>query len=178
MKKETIISVNTGKAVKNVGELRENIKHYKKELEGLNIGSEKYRQTLTNLEQNQAALRNAMHATTGSFKDLQAASIGLTSDMSKVNKVTAEAIKLTKDETTSYNELVRVLAQMKEAWRSTTNADDRKKLGETINAVNDYERFFKSDRFHLYTDVSGESIIRVIRQRVKTDYEKEINNEQ
>ena len=53
----------------------------------------------------------------------------------------------------------------------------RKKL-ETINAVNDYERFFKSERFHLYTDVSGESIIRVIRQRVKTDYEKEINNEQ
>lgn len=51
----------------------------------------------------------------------------------------------------------------------------RKKL-ETIKAVMDYERFFKSDRFHLYTKVSGDSIIRVVRQRVKTDYEKEINN--
>ena len=53
----------------------------------------------------------------------------------------------------------------------------RKKL-ETINAVMDYERFFKSDRFHLYTKVSGDSIIRVVRQRVKTDYEKEFNNGQ
>ena len=51
----------------------------------------------------------------------------------------------------------------------------RKKI-ETVKAVHDYERFFKSDRFHLYTDVSGESIIRVVRQRVKTEYEKEINN--
>lgn len=53
----------------------------------------------------------------------------------------------------------------------------RKKL-ETIKAVMDYERFFKSDRFHLYTKVSGDSIIRVVRQRVKTDYEKEFNNGQ
>lgn len=137
MTKETIISVNTGQAVKNVGELRNNIKHYKKELEGLNIGSEEYQKTLTKLEANQAALRNAMHGTTVSFQDLQKAAIGLTNELTKVDTVTEEAIKLTKDETTSYNELVRVLAQMKEAWRSTTNADDRKKLGETINAVND-----------------------------------------
>ena len=53
----------------------------------------------------------------------------------------------------------------------------RKKL-ETIKAVMDYEMFFKSDRFHLYTKVSGDSIIRVVRQRVKTDYEKEFNNGQ
>ena len=51
----------------------------------------------------------------------------------------------------------------------------RKKL-ETIKAVMDYEKFFKSDRFHLYTKVSGDSIIRVVRQRVKTEYEKELNN--
>ena len=46
----------------------------------------------------------------------------------------------------------------------------RKKI-ETVKAVHDYERFFKSDRFHLYTKVSGDSIIRVIRERVKKEYE-------
>ena len=44
----------------------------------------------------------------------------------------------------------------------------RKKL-EVIKTVSDYERFFKSDRFHLYTDVSGDTIIRVIRERVKKE---------
>ena len=53
MTKKTILSVETGKAVKNVGELRENIKQYKKELESLNIGSDEYRRTLTKLEENQ-----------------------------------------------------------------------------------------------------------------------------
>lgn len=52
----------------------------------------------------------------------------------------------------------------------------RKKL-ETIKAIMDYEHFFKSDRFHLYTKVSGESIIRVVRERVKKDYEDFINKD-
>ena len=52
----------------------------------------------------------------------------------------------------------------------------RQKL-ETIRTVNDYERFFRSDRFHLYTRFSGDSIIRVIRERVKKEYE-DFNNKE
>ena len=137
MTKKTIISVETQEAVKNVAELKENIRYYKDELSKAKIGSDEYTATLTKLEQNQAALRNAMHGTTVSIQELQRAAIGLTSDMKNVDAVTAEATKLTKDEATSYNELVRIMAQMKEAWRSTTSAGDREKLAKSINAVND-----------------------------------------
>ena len=67
MTKKTIISVETQEAVKNVAELKENIRYYKDELSKAKIGSDEYTATLTKLEQNQAALRNAMHGTTVSI---------------------------------------------------------------------------------------------------------------
>lgn len=48
----------------------------------------------------------------------------------------------------------------------------RKKL-ETIKAAHDYENFFRSDRFHLYTNYAGDAIIRTIKERVKKEYENE-----
>lgn len=48
------------------------------------------------------------------------------------------------------------------------------KKREALRTVIDYERFFKSGRFHLYTKVSGESIIRTIKERVRKEIENGI----
>ena len=129
MTKKTILSVETGKAVKNVGELRENIKQYKKELESLNIGSDEYRRTLTKLEENQAALRNAMHATAAGFTEVMNAATAANVKFDENNK-------LVREDTLSYNELVRGLAKLKEQWRATTNAAERQRVGEQIDQIN------------------------------------------
>lgn len=36
-------------------------------------------------------------------------------------------------------------------------------------AVNDYERFFKSERFALYCPVPGEKVIRTIKERIENE---------
>lgn len=129
MTKKTILSVETGQAVKNVGDLRNNIKQYKKELEGLNIGSDEYRRTLTKLEENQAALRNAMHATAAGFTEVVNAATAANVKFDENNK-------LVREDTLSYNELVRGLAVLKEQWRATTNAAERQRVGEQIDQIN------------------------------------------
>lgn len=135
--KVKVIEIKTGPAIKSIQDLKDNITAYKDKLKGLDIGSKEYQQTLTSLQENQAALRNAMYSTTASIEQVQKAAIGLTADFSDMNAVIRETTAKLKDETTSYNEYVRVLAQLKEAWRSTTDANDRAKLGEAINDVND-----------------------------------------
>ena len=130
MVKETIISVQTGAAVKNIAELRENIKKYKGDLEAAALGSDEYKKALQDLQANQQMLRDAMHATTASFEDLNKAVLESTVDFDKNNEiVTMEGV--------SYNALVNKLADLKQAWRSTTDAQERAKLGERINNVND-----------------------------------------
>lgn len=129
MTKKTILSVETGQAVKNVGDLRNNIKQYKKELESLNIGSDEYRRTLTKLEENQAALRNAMHATAAGFTEVVNAATAANVKFDENNK-------LVREDTLSYNELVRGLAVLKEQWRATTNAAERQRVGEQIDQIN------------------------------------------
>lgn len=44
----------------------------------------------------------------------------------------------------------------------------RDKLNAIV-AVKDYEDFFKSDRFLLYTKFPGEKIIRIVRERVNDE---------
>lgn len=137
MAKEKIIEIKTGPAIKSIQDLRDNITEYKKVLSSLEIGTKEYQETLTSLQQNQAALRNAMYGTTASMEQVRKAAIGLTSDFRDMDAVIADTTAKLKDESTSYNEYVRILAQLKEAWRSTTDAGDRAKLGEAIDAVND-----------------------------------------
>ena len=61
MVKETIISVQTGKAVENIAQLRENIKKYKGDLEAAALGSDEYKKALQDLQANQQMLRDARH---------------------------------------------------------------------------------------------------------------------
>ena len=129
MVEETIISVQTGQAVKNIAELKENIKAYKEALAGAEFGSKEYKDTIDQLQASQQMLRDAMHNTTASYEELNAAVNANTIQFDKNNEiVTMEGV--------SYNALVNKLADLKQAWRSTTDAAERAKLGERINNVN------------------------------------------
>ena len=130
MAKEKIIEIKTGPAIKSVQDLKDNITAYKKELANLEIGTEEYQSTLKSLQENQAALRNAMYGTTASLQEVMDAATA-------ANVAFDDNNKLVQAETLSYNELVRELAILKEEWRSTTDAAERAKLGEKINNVND-----------------------------------------
>lgn len=129
MAKEKIIEVKTGDAIKNIQDLKNNISALKEQLKTLNIGSTEYKETLNSLQENQAALRNAMYATSTSLKDVMNAATA-------ANVTFDDNNKLVKKETLSYNELVRELAILKESWRSTTDEATRADIGAKINNVN------------------------------------------
>lgn len=111
-----ILNVRTGEAVKSVGELRDNIKEYKKAIETAEVGSETFRAAQKGLVENQNALRNAMHASTASMEDVAKDAQGMG---------------------TSYNALVANMAKLKEEFKATTDEVRRADLGEKINAIND-----------------------------------------
>jgi hypothetical protein len=131
-----ILKVGTEEAVKSVGDLKNNIKELKKQLdgyteatgevdeqgkkvyktiEGLTIGSEEYKNALEELKINQNALRDAMYATTASMEDVSAAAMGASE---------------------SYNSLVHQMAALKEEWRATNDEARRNELGVQIGEVN------------------------------------------
>ncbi len=117
----TILRFDTGQGELTLRKLRENIKAYKKELEGLNIGTEKYQQTLVRLRTNQAAERLAMKGTTASLNDIKKAALGVGE---------------------TYNSLTTKLARMREAQRNINIATDEGKaryaeMAVQINKVND-----------------------------------------
>lgn len=117
----TILRFDTGQSVQTLRDLRENIKAYKKELEGLDIGTEEYRQTLVRLQTNKAAERFAMQGTTASLKDIEAAALG-------VGK--------------SYNSLSTQLSVLQREQHNINIATDEGKakyaeMAAQINAVND-----------------------------------------
>ena len=136
-----VIEIKTGPAIKNIQDLKDNIEAYKKgwkDAEGvvhkglneLTIGSAAYKEQLSALQENQAALKNAMYGTAASFDEVMDAATAANVAFDANNK-------LVKDETTSYNALVRELAILKEQWRSTTDDDTRQKLTTQIKSVND-----------------------------------------
>lgn len=129
MAKEKVIEIKTGPAIKNIQDLKDNIKAYKEQLATLEIGTKEYQSTLVSLQENQAALRNAMYGTAASMKDVMDAATA-------ANVTFDDQNRLVKAETLSYNELVRELAILKEEWRSTTDETERAALGEKINNVN------------------------------------------
>ena len=112
----TILNLQTGEAVKNVGELKENIKLLKDELTKAEIGTEEYQTTLDQLKVNQNALKDAMYATSASMEDVAKAATGAGE---------------------SYNALVHRMAALKEEFRATGDAARRMELGQQIKEVND-----------------------------------------
>lgn len=134
MVKEVILNVRTREAVKNVGELRENIKQLKAALNDQDVsnpeGMKKYNELLGELKINQNALKDAMYATTASWNDITNAATGANIAFDNNNK-------LVNMQGVSYNALVHEMADLKQAWRATTNEMERAALGERINSVND-----------------------------------------
>ena len=119
----TILKVGTEEAVKNVADLRNNVKALKeqlKELEGEQSESEegwqKYQHTLAELKVNQNALKDAMYATSGTFEDVAKAATGASE---------------------SYNSLVHRMASLKEEFRATNDAARRTTIGTEIREIND-----------------------------------------
>ena len=122
MAEETIqiIRIDTGEAVKAVNDLRENVKILKERLGDLEIGTTEYQDTLDELKVNQAAVKDAMYATTASMEDLAKSATG-----------TSE----------SYNSLVHRMASLKEELRATDVSTQQgkarfKELAGQINEVN------------------------------------------
>lgn len=136
----TILKVGTEEAVRNIADLKANIKALKegfedasgtmhKGLNDLEIGTEEYKETLDELKINQNALKDAMYATSASMQQVTAAATG-------ANIAFDENNKLVNVETISYNELVHAMANLKEEFRSTTDASKRMELGKQINEIN------------------------------------------
>lgn len=121
--KEVIFKVNTNQAVESIGDLRENVKQYKKQLEEMTIGTEEYTKTLGLLQESQAAIKNAMHASALEGENLD----------EKMGQLAREAKGLG----TSYNALVKQMADLKEEFRSTEDAARRADLGAQIKSIND-----------------------------------------
>lgn len=122
MAEETIqiIRIETGEAVKSVNDLRENVKILKDRLGDLEIGTTEYQDTLEELKVNQAAVKDAMYATTASMDDLTKSATGTSN---------------------SYNSLVHRMASLKEELRatdvSTQQGKERfKELAAQVNEVN------------------------------------------
>lgn len=116
----TIFKVDTGAAVQNIGDLKNNIKLLKEQLAELTIGEDDYQKALKQLELNQTALKDAMHATTASMNDVTKAARG---------------------EGESYNALVRQMAKYKEELRAIDTSTEEgtkrfKELAADINRVN------------------------------------------
>lgn len=123
MAEETIqiIRIETGEAVKSVNDLRENVKILKDRLGELEIGTTEYQDTLEELKVNQAAVKDAMYATTASMDDLAKSATGTSN---------------------SYNALVHRMAALKEELRATDVSTEQgkqrfKELAAQINEVND-----------------------------------------
>lgn len=119
----TIFRADTGAAVKSIADLRESIKALKENLETMEIGSKEYADTLSQLQVQQAALKNAMHATTAEG-DQQADTFSATA-------------RAAKGLGTSYNALVKQMADLDQQFRATEDAAKRAQLGEQIKAIND-----------------------------------------
>ena len=122
MAEETIqiIRIETGEAVRSVNDLRENVKILKERLGDLEIGTTEYQDTLDELKVNQAAVKDAMYATTASMDDLSKSATGASN---------------------SYNSLVHRMASLKEELRATDVSTEQgkqrfKELAAQINEVN------------------------------------------
>lgn len=110
-----IARVDTGEAVKSIADLKSNVSVLKKELEGLDVGSEEYQKTLNNLKLNQNALKDAMYATSSTMAEVTQGAAGMGE---------------------SYNSLVHRMAALKEEFRSTNDTMRRADLGKQINDIN------------------------------------------
>lgn len=117
-----IFRADTGKAVQSLGDLRASISELKKHLNEAKIGTEDYDETLKQLQVQQAALKDAMHATSGEA-DKEAVSM---ETIAKAAKGAGE----------SYNALVKRMAALDQEFRRTEDVAKRDLIGAQIKSIN------------------------------------------
>lgn len=110
------VDIITVDAVSNLEELRQKIKEAKDNLATLNLGSKEYQAQLKQVIEGQNLLRAAMNGTTADAEHLKDA-------------IDAEG--------SSYNSLVNQMANLKRAFRATTDEAERADLGGRIKEIND-----------------------------------------
>ena len=110
------VEIVTVDAVTNLAELRDQLSKAKKALEGMDLGSKQYQAQLKQVIEGQNLLRAAMNGTTADAEHLKDA-------------IDAEG--------TSYNSLVNQMANLKRAFRATTDEAERADLGGRIKEIND-----------------------------------------
>ena len=116
MAEQVEVKIITASAVQNLADLRKAISDAKGNLEGMDIAGDKYKEQLEEITKMQSLLKNALYATTGDFTDLKKASEGVG---------------------TSYNALVKHMADLKREFRATEDAARRMELASQIKEIND-----------------------------------------
>ena len=116
MAEQVKVEIITADAVQNLAQLRAAIADAKGNLEGMEIAGDDYKLQLEELTKMQSLLRNALYATSGDFEGLKKASDGVG---------------------TSYNALVKRMADLKREFRATEDAARRMELAGQIKEIND-----------------------------------------
>ena len=116
MAEQVKVEIITADAVQNLAQLRDAISKAKGQLEGMDIAGDDYKAQLEEITKMQSLLKNALYATTGDFEGLKKASDGVG---------------------TSYNALVKKMADLKREFRATEDAARRMELASQIKEIND-----------------------------------------
>lgn len=114
----TILKVDTGEAVQNVGDLKNNIKLLKEQLADTNRTFEENQKDIQELTKNQQALKTAMYGSAQSFEE--------------ITKAAATNGK-------SYNDLVKQMAALKAAARTIdiSTAEGKRQFEEQAKAISE-----------------------------------------
>lgn len=116
LERKVILKVGTNDAVRSIGDLKENIKILKGDLNQAEIGTEKYAQTAKKLRDNQDALNNVVRTGRIEFRS---------------------ADEVIKDSNATYNELSATMSALKKVWKDTADEAKRNEIGKQINSLND-----------------------------------------
>jgi len=116
MAEQVEVPIITAGAVQNLVDLKKAIKDAKDELNKQTIGTEQYNEALQKVTDLQALLKNAMYGTKASTDELN---------------------KSVQKQGTSYNALVKQMADLKREFRATEDAARRMELASQIKDIND-----------------------------------------
>ena len=114
----TILKVDTGEAVQNVGDLKNNIKLLREQLADTNRTFEENQKDIQELTKNQQALKTAMYGSTQSFEEITKAAAA---------------------NGQSYNDLVKKMAALKAAARTIdiSTAEGKRQFEEQAKAISE-----------------------------------------
>ena len=126
---KTVVRVETGQSVDNLKALREQAKQYRQDMEGAEIGSEKFTEAQRKLSEVSDQVKNVLMLGTKEIDD--------------TNK--------------SYDSLVRTMSQLTKAWRATGDEAERARLGEQILEINTQLKNLDASRGNFQRNVGNYS---------------------